>query len=254
MSTFERKPGEAMKFFSTQVNGESPWKLGPPDEVIVARVIAGETYLFEVLMRRYNQRLFRAVRPLLKVESEVEEVMQQTYVEAYTHLRQLTEAGCFSRWLVRIGVNESFVRLRQRKHLVAAGVGGERMGGAQRVSDDPEDAASRLERARLLEAAVEQLSPRYRLVFVLREVEGMSTRDTALALGVSKDVVKTRLRRSKLLIRRQVGSRSYASRARALQFHAPRCDRMVVAVLYRIVRLAAREEKSGQVDVRPCSQ
>src|SRR5215471_14950661 len=235
MSTFERKPGEAMKFFSTQVNGESPWKLGPPDEVIVARVIAGETYLFEVLMRRYNQRLFRAVRPLLKVESEVEEVMQQTYVEAYTHLRQLTEAGCFSRWLVRIGVNESFVRLRQRSHLVAAGVGLERMGGAQRVSpDDPEEAASRLERARLLEAAVDQLSPRYRLVFVLREVEGMSTRDTALALGVSEDVVKTRLRRSKLLIRRQVDSRTYASRARALQFHAIRCNRVVEAVFGRI--------------------
>jgi RNA polymerase sigma-70 factor (ECF subfamily) len=240
-----------MKFFSTQLNGESHWKAGPPDEVIVARVIAGETNLFEVLMRRYNQRLFRAVRPLLKVESEVEEVMQQTYVEAYTHLRQLTEAGCFSRWLVRIGVNESFVRLRQRQHLVAAGVGGERMGSAQRVSDDPEEAASRLERARLLEAALEQLSPRYRLVFVLREVEGMSTRDTALALGVSKDVVKTRLRRSKLLLRRQVGSRSYAARARALPFHATRCNRVVVAVLCRIVRLAAWERKSGQVDVRP---
>src|SRR5215470_2944573 len=191
-------------------------------------------------MRRYNQRLFRTVRPLLKVESEVEEVMQQTYVEAFTHLRQLTEAGCFSRWLVRIGVNESFVRLRQRSHLVAAGEDLEGLGGAPRVSpDDPEEATSRLEHARLLEAAVDQLSPRYRLVFVLREVEGMSTRDTALALGVSEAVVKTRLRRSKLLIRRQVSSRSYASRAHALRFHATRCNRVLMAVSYRIVRLAA---------------
>ena len=202
-------------------------------------------------MRRYNQRLFRAVRPLLKVESEVEEVMQQTYVEAFTHLRQLTEAGCFSRWLVRIGVNESFVRLRQRSHLVAAGLGLERLGGAQRVSaDDPEKAASRLELSRLLEAAVDQLSPRYRLVFVLREVEGMSTRETALALGLSEDVVKTRLRRSKLLIRRQVNSRTYASRARALQFHAIRCNRVVEAVLRRVFPLAPSTPGSAPDELR----
>src|SRR5262249_50992110 len=163
-----------MKFFSTRADGENLWKAGPADEVIVARVIAGDTYLFEALMRRYNQRVFRAVRTLLKVEFEVEEVMQQTYVVAFTHLHQLTEAGCFPSWLVRIAVNESFLRLRQRSHLVAAGLGLERVGGGQRVSpDDPEEAASRLERVRMLEAAVDRLTATYRLGFVPPQGEGM---------------------------------------------------------------------------------
>src|SRR5215472_3635471 len=240
-----------MKLFLTQMDGENRWRAGPPDGDIVARVMAGQTHLFEILMRRYNQRVFRAVRSLLKAESEVEEVMQRTYVEAFTHLDQLARGSRFPHWLVRIAINESLVWLRHQRHFVTTGL--EAIGSwPKRSSEDPEEAASQLERARIIQAVLDQLPARYRVVFVLREIEGLSTRDTALALGVSKDVVKTRLRRSKLLIRKRVGSRTYACRARALPFHATRCNRVVLAVLYRIIRLAAWEGKSGQVDVRPC--
>ena len=225
-----------MKLFLTQMDGENRWREGPPDGDIVARVMAGQTHLFEILMRRYNQRVFRAVRSLLKAESEVEEVMQRTYVEAFTHLDQLARGSRFPHWLVRIAINESLVWLRHQRHFVTTGL--EAIGSwPKRSSEDPEEAASQLERARIIQAVLDQLPARYRVVFVLREIEGLSTRDTALALGISKDVVKTRLRRSKLLIRKRVGSRTYACRARALPFHATRCNRVVLAVLYRIIRL-----------------
>ena len=223
-----------MKSFSNHFDRVRFWRVGSSDDVIVAKVLAGETRLFEVLMRRYNQRIYRAVRSLLKADSEVEEVMQQTYVEAFTHLRQLSKAASLRHWLVRIAVNECLTRLRQQSHFIALGLGIDRI-GSSRSADDPEEAASRRERARLLEVALEQLPASYRIVFVLREIEGMSTRDTASAMGVSEDVVKTRLRRSKLSIRRQVTSDIYACRAGALAFAGSQCDRMVWSVLGRIL-------------------
>jgi RNA polymerase sigma-70 factor, ECF subfamily len=228
-------------FFSKHHEAESRWKAGPSDEAIAARVLAGETYLFEVLMRRHNQRLSRAVRTVLKLESEVEDVMQQTYVEAFANLRQLRGVRSLSSWLVQIGVNGALDRLRQQRRFVASGTAFDGVeegqpGGKESRSADPEESASQVELVRLLEAAVEELPARYQLVFSLREIEGMSTRETAMALGVSKDVVKTRLHRAKLHIQRQVSSRAYASRARAFAFHAPRCDRVVRAVLERILQ------------------
>jgi RNA polymerase sigma-70 factor (ECF subfamily) len=229
-------------FFAKHRDGESRWKAGPSDEAITSRVLAGETYLFEVLMRRHNRRVSRAIRALLNLESEVEDVMQETYVRALANLQQLRGASSLSSWLIQIAVNEALVRLRQQRKFVPLGVGIDkieeaRSGREESRAADPEEAASRGELIRLLETAVDELPPRYRLVFVLREVEGMSTRDTATALNLSKDVVKTRLRRAKLHIQRQVSSRAYSSKRGAFPFYAPRCDRVVKAVLGRIARL-----------------
>jgi len=227
--------------FSKHHEDERRWEAGPSDEVVAGRVLAGETHLFEVLMRRHNQRLSRALRAVLKLESEVEDVMQQTYVEAFTNLRQLRGAGSLSSWLVQIAVNEALDRLGRQRRFVASGTAFDRVEEAQPGREasrpaNPEESASQVELVRLLEAAVRELPARYQLVFSLREIEGMNTRETARALGVSRDVVKTRLRRAKLHIQRQVSSRAYATKARAFAFHAPRCDRVVTAVLERIVQ------------------
>jgi len=227
-------------FFLHCADSDGRWKLGPSDDVIVERVIAGETHLFEVLMRRHNQRMYRALRGLLKDETEIEEIMQQTYVDAFANLGQLRGAASLSTWLVRIAMNEALVRLRQRNRFATERAG---HGDLERAIDaaktdaaeSPEEHASRVELIRLLEAAVDHLPARYRLVFLLREIEGISTRETAFALDVCEDVVKTRLRRSKLLIRRALGFRIHQPRTQVFAFHAPRCNGVVKAVLERIV-------------------
>jgi RNA polymerase sigma-70 factor, ECF subfamily len=239
----------ATMFFSKQ-NNQSRWNAGPSDESIVAGIRAGERHLFEVLMRRHNQRLFRAVRALLKLESEVEDVMQQTYVDALANLSQLRGATSVSSWLVQIAVKEALDRLRQQRRFISSDTGFERMeevrsGLENSLPADPEEATARVELVRLLEAAVDGLPAKYRVVFVLREIEGISTRDTSVALGVGTDVVKTRLRRAKLHIQRQVSSRAYASRARAFSFYAPRCDRVVNIVLGRLTGRSASNALLG---------
>src|SRR5262245_28855628 len=88
------------------------------DEDIVKRVLGGDTFLFELLMRRHNQRVYRSVRSLIKVEADVEDVMQQAYMAAYVHLHTFAGTARFSTWLVRIAINEALMRLRRAKRFV----------------------------------------------------------------------------------------------------------------------------------------
>ena len=210
------------------------------DEEICQRVAAGETALFEVLMRRNDRRVYRAVRALLRDEVEVEDVMQQAYVASYAHLGQFTGAARFSTWLVRIAVNEALGRLRHASRFVAAD-SAIAMDEPTRTSGssepDPEERMASREVARLLEAAVDELHENYRAVFMLREVEGMSTAETAEVLSVSEDVVKTRLSRAKAMVRRQLYRRAGRQASETFAFPASRCDRIVTVVLGRIESL-----------------
>lgn len=205
----------------------------PSDEEVVRRVRAGELALFEVLMRRYNQRLYRAVRGFLKDEAEVEDVMQQAYLQAYTHLGDFEGSARFSTWLLRIGVNEALMRLRRSARLRVADDPSE-LEDIPMASPGPEERASRREFATMLEEAVDGLPELYRSAFVLREVEGLSTAEAADVLGVSEDVVKTRLHRAKGLVRDSLFETVGAGAAEAFPFMGARCDRMVAAVLERI--------------------
>lgn len=212
-----------------------PREAGPPtDEEIAQRVREGETALFEVLMRRYNQRVYRAVRSILRDEAEVEDVMQQAYVLAFTHLAQFEGSARFSTWLIRIAVNEALQRLRQRHRLVALDTEGggpeDGMKLLERNAPDPEERAFGRELGRMLEVTVDELPTLYRTVFMLREVERLSTAETAAALSVSEEVVKTRLHRAKALLRERLEGQL----GETFAFHAPRCDRVVAAVLARI--------------------
>lgn len=218
---------------------EAPGAGPPSDEEIALRVREGETALFEVLMRRHNQRVYRAVRSLLQDEAEVEDVMQQAYVLAFTHLAQFEGNSRFSTWLIRIAVNEALQRLRHRGRLVALSGGGdgareEDMDLLERGEADPERRAFGRELARLLERTLDELPDIYRTVFMLREVEKLSTAETAEALSVSEDVVKTRLHRAKALVRERMDAGLDGQLEEAFSFQAPRCDRVVAAVLARI--------------------
>lgn len=210
----------------------------PSDEEIALRVQEGETALFEVLMRRYNQRVYRAVRAILREEADVEDVMQQAYVQAFTHLSQFEGSARFSTWLIRIAVNEALQRLRQRHRVVALAeepaIPEEGMKLLERNEPNPEQRAFGRELGRLLEVTVDELPDLYRTVFMLREVERLSTAETAEALSVSEEVVKTRLHRAKALMRERLEARLDGQLGEAFAFQAPRCDRVVAAVLARI--------------------
>lgn len=207
------------------------------DEEVVSRVRAGDVPLFEILMRRYNQRLYRIARAVLRDDSEAEDVMQQAYVNAYTHLDQFAGRARFSTWLTRIAMYEAFARRRKRGRFVEMDamhdVDEPRPTGGP-PPQDPERQAYTAELRQALESAVEGLPEIYRSVFVLREVEGLSTAESAECLEVSDDVVKTRLLRARALLREALYEKAGVGARDLYPFLAPRCNRVVAAVLARI--------------------
>src|SRR5215510_5495540 len=142
------------------------------DEEIVRRVCGGETYLFEIIMRRYNQRLFRVIRAILRDDNETEEVMQEAYVRAFEHLRQFEGRSKFSTWLTKIAVYEAYARGRGRERLSDNETYWEDLIAARDRS--PEERTFDSEMRLLLERAVDSLPEEHRAVFMLRDVEGMS--------------------------------------------------------------------------------
>jgi len=206
------------------------------DEEIVARVLAGETALYELIMRRYNQRLYRAVRAILRDEGETEDVMQDAYVRAYQHLNQFAGRSQFSTWLTRIAVHEALARLRQRGRLMQLDELSPEADTSMlhSKSESPEQYTSKAELGNLLEEAILGLPEQFRAVVMLRDVEEMSTAETAEALEISEENVKTRLHRGHALLRKGLLARVSPSAAGAFPFMGARCDRLVRRVLERI--------------------
>ena len=170
------------------------------DEQVITRVLAGETALFEALMRRYNERLYRAARAILRDENEAEDVMQQAYVNAFTHLRQFDGRSKFSTWLTRIAVHDALARARRRGRYLTMDQEDSPTSDFPHALDaapDPERLAIARELGALMESAIDRLPDGTREVFVLRQIEGMKTDEVAEALSVSEAVVKTRLSRAR---------------------------------------------------------
>ena len=204
------------------------------DEEVVRRVLAGETALFEVIMRRYNQRLYRAARAITRDDSQAEEVMQSAYVRAYEHLDQFAGRASFGAWLTRIAVNEALARLRDAHRFSETEGEGDPMDRFASPSRDPEQTAANSELSRLLETLIEALPDALRSVFVLREVEGMSTSEAAAALDITEESVRVRLFRARATLRDSLASYATREQRGLFAFHAVRCDRVVRHVLDRI--------------------
>jgi RNA polymerase sigma-70 factor, ECF subfamily len=206
------------------------------DEGIVRAVLDGDTARFELLMRRYNERLYRTARAITRDDREAEDVMQQAYVNAFANLRQFKGNAKFATWLTRIAINEALARVRRRGRYEP--FEDEPLGGNTvvpiRPAADPERQAFAGELRDLLEWAIDALPDGARAVFMLRDVEGLSTADTAATLGVSEDVVKTRLSRARMALRRFLLERAGATAPDVFRFYRPRCDRLVAIVLSRI--------------------
>lgn len=205
------------------------------DEDVVNRIRQGESALFEVLMRRYNQRIYRVVMAILKDDAEAEDVMQQAYLNAYRHLDQFAERAAFSTWLTKIAVYEALHRVHKRRPMMSLdepdAEGTTTMDTLKSKARDPEQELLSKETAGLLEAAVTAMPDVFRQVFMLREIEGLSTLETAECLGINEDTVKTRLHRARRHMRRLLSSQVDSAAPSAFQFHARRCDRVVAGVM-----------------------
>jgi len=208
----------------------------PGDEALVERARRGDSAAFELLMRRHNQRVYRVVRSVLRDAGDVEDVMQQAYLSAFVHLDQFAGHARWSTWVCRIALNEAIARIRQRGRFVPL----ESASEAQMTDSwtppepDPEHAAARRELREVLEEAVDRLPEIYRTVLVLREIEEMSTAETAAVLEVREDVIKTRLFRARAALREQLDRRVGEELPRVFTFGSDRCDRLVEAVLARL--------------------
>jgi RNA polymerase sigma-70 factor (ECF subfamily) len=207
-----------------------------PDEEIVARVVAGERELYELLMRRHNRRLYRAIRSVLPSDDATEEVMQQAYVQAFTSLAQFEGRASFAAWLTRIAVNAALFHVRRAKREPVSetnddsSLDQESMSMSNSLRNQPDDAASDVELRRALEGAIDALPEHFRTVFVLRAVEELSVAETAESLGLQEETVKTRFFRARGLLQKSLMDRVDASTKGAFDFHLSRCDRVVEGV------------------------
>jgi RNA polymerase sigma-70 factor (ECF subfamily) len=199
------------------------------DDAIIEKVLAGDGTVFEVLVRRHQERVYRAVRAIMKNEAETEDVMQQAYVSAFTNLKSFAHGSQFSTWLTRIAINGALSRLRVLGR--AAGFEEPDAEPPMPAHQNPERLVAAHELMTHVEAAIDELPDRYRVVLVLRDVEGMSSLETAECLGLTEEAVRVRLHRAKAMLRESIAVRIHASPKDLFQFAAPRCDRMVDQVL-----------------------
>ncbi|NUO53024.1 MAG: RNA polymerase sigma factor [Polyangiaceae bacterium] len=204
---------------------------GLDDQTIVARLRDGDARFFEVLMRRHNTRVFRVARAVLRDDALAEEAMQEAYVNAFRHLHQFEGRASFATWLTRIALRAALSCRRAERQTERYGdiedVPPVSANGTGRSMDDPERAAQRGEARSLLSSAVDSLPENLRVVFVLREVEGLSVSDTASALELSEENVKIRLHRARGLLRESLTQAFEGAVGDLFSFHLIRCDRVV---------------------------
>lgn len=214
---------------------------GMDEAELVSRARAGECGAFRAIMQRGNQRLFRIARAVVRDDAEAEDVVQEGYVRAFTNLAAFRGEASIYTWLTRIVLNEANGRRRRLRHQVGLEeVEAIENAGAQvimfpnTVSPNPEADAARHEVRRVLERAIDELPADFRLVFMMRDVEECSTAETAAALDIRQETVKTRLHRARRLLRGMLSERLTGTVGEAFPFLGERCKRITEAVLARL--------------------
>lgn len=196
-----------------------------PDEVLIDRILSGEKRLYEQIMRSYNQKLYRIGMSMLNDENEAEDAMQTAYINAYEHLESFEKRSAFSTWLTRIMLNECIARKRKKQKIKMEL---ENLDAREVNRITPAHILANKELSGVLENAVGHLPEKYRLVFVLREIEEMSVKQTSETLSIEESNVKARLSRAKAMLRENLG---VFMKENIYSFHLTRCDRIVTNVL-----------------------
>jgi RNA polymerase sigma-70 factor, ECF subfamily len=216
---------------------------GSRDSELLQLARQGDAAAFDTLIRRYDKHLYRIARSVLPDDHEAEDIVQETYIRAFTGLRGFRGAASLRTWLTRIVLNEA--NRRRRRHppmldldeLHAAQERNRRPAHSASLTArerDPEQSAAYSQIRTMLEKAIDHLPVTFRVVFVMREVEEISTRDTAKALGIREETVKTRLHRARALMRDELGEQLASALKDVFPFEKPRCDALVQRLLRQL--------------------
>lgn len=221
----------------SEVSGTS--RTSVPDEVAIERIRGGDTRSYEIIMRRYNQRLFRVARSILKDDDAAQDAVQEAYVSAFYKMDRYAPTGSFGAWLTRIAINEALmIKRKDRKHGKQPDTGNDDgvVGEYESVapSANPSNAAANGERAGLIEQAVDQLPEDFRTVFVMRAIEQLSVQETAASLDINPATVKTRFHRARSLMQAALNRHLDSAGLNTFEFAGRRCDRLVAKVLERL--------------------
>ena len=216
----------------------------PDDDALLRRIPAGDRDAFSLLMRRYNRRLYRVARSVLRDDAEAEDALQDAYLQAYRALPTFRGESALGTWLTRIVVNAALMRQRKTGRLaevieLAADYEAE-AAGPHSPDDSPGDveqpdlAAFRGQTRRLIETGIDKLPAAFRTVFVLRAVEELTVEETAATLGIPEATVRTRYFRARAMLREALAREIDFAIEDAFGFDGARCDRIVDAVRRRL--------------------
>ncbi len=208
---------------------------------LVRRALSRDEAAVRAIIKANNRRLYRLARGILRNDNEAEDVVQETYVRAFTHLAEFRGDSSLSTWLSRIAMNEAVGRLRRQRPGVELSSLPSGTLEAQIIqfpllsaTDDPERTMAQREIQHVVEGAIDELPEPFRMVFITRVVEGMNVEETADILGLKPETVKTRLHRARAMLRDNVEQKIGPVVMDAFPFAGRRCDRLTEAVLTRL--------------------
>src|SRR5262245_24747371 len=210
------------------------------DTELVRRALARDEAAVRAIMQANNRRLYRLARGILRNDGEAEDVVQEAYVRAFTHLDSFRGDSSLSTWLSRIAMNEALGRLRRERPAVELDSLSQGAREAQIIQfplaagDDPEKSMAQREIQRVVEHAIDELPEAFRLVFITRVIEGMNVEETAEILGLKPETVKTRLHRARTMLRENVEKKIGPVVMEAFPLAGKRCERLTDAVLNRL--------------------
>ena len=210
------------------------------DADLVRGTLERDGRAFRAIMKKYNQRLYRIARGIVRNDSEAEDVVQESYVRAFTHLDGFRGESSLSTWLSRIVMNEALGRLRARRPTVdiatveISETQAEIIQFPHTARSDPERNMAQREILQLVEQATDKLPDVYRMVFVARVIEGLSIEETAEVLGIRPETVKTRLHRARRLVREHLDTQIGPVMLDAFPFAGKRCERVTQNVMRRL--------------------
>jgi RNA polymerase sigma factor (sigma-70 family) len=232
----------------------------PADDAdLVRRIVLRDNAAFETLMRRYNGRLFRVARAILKDDRDAEDALQDAYLDAFRHMSGFKGDAQLGTWLTRIVVNQALMRLRRQKrervvvpfHDPERGSDAPEVQVADRTRESAPESLLRAEMRGLIERRIDELPLAFRTVFVMREVEDMTVQEIAEALVVAPATIRTRLFRARALLREALARDFDTATLNVFGFAGARCDRIVAAVLARVHAEGDRHEPGAPSEPQP---
>jgi len=205
------------------------------EKEVIKRILLGEKELFEILLRRNNQKLYRVIRGYIKDDTEIEDIMQNTHLKAYEKLYQFKQSSTYSTWLIRIGINEALARLKEKGKVYNLNNQSQTFESntilemPDKNQLNPEKRIIQDEMRQLLESTIDSLDTKYKTVYILKEIEEMSIKEISECLHISISNVKVRNHRAKNILKEKLYG--LTKNKNIFEFGFSRCDRITENVM-----------------------